>query len=473
MGEELADNLDLPLSESDIAPAVAASAATAAGSSRRRRGQQAAPEPEPETPTEVDPTRDTFATPSEPSAQQVESAPLVGPEPAVFGGINPPSSSSAPGTTPSAQIPDFPLPVEPETSAIADPLDVNEPLKPEHFLGVGADIDLWRVVRSTPFLVVALILCLVADWLLVQSWVETITFVHIPVQFSNYANLDKKAREDLWVDIETIVRSYQLRKEAWELLQKKQPDLLPGFYNTGLAFYRDSAIAWDADGKMHLRVDSDDPSTDVVRLAVFTEAFAVAAQERNKQRDMNAAKLKNDDQQLLETLQKDAALKQQIEAVDADAHRYFVIREAMQGTERFIELTDETNPLRLVARRNLMRLSTQAKAARAASEKRDELLATRAMVQRQRDDLRTEMEALRRAIDTFSSPLPADPKAITITDTRDRRTAILRNTWIGIIALYVGIFFLIHYVEHRTAETQRRERRLRRQPKAQTAGTAP
>lgn len=394
--------------------------------------------------------------------QTIEVTPLIGPEPPVFGGVDPRATHAdlaQPEATGEGQEP-----AEGGVEQIADALSADEGLKADDLLGQAPRINFGRVFRSTPFLLIMMIVSLVLGTMLVQSLVQTITYVHMVVRFANYEKLDELGREDLQLEINKLLRSYPLRAEAWKLLQARQTDkkLAPGFLNDSLIFHRLDALIWGNDGTLQLRVDCEDPATDLLRLNAVAEAFYKMAQDRNIGLEANRKKLKSDEGQQVELLRKDAALKGQAEELFSDAQRYVDVKAALGGTQRYLDLADEGNPLRLVARENLRRLTEQVTRTRQASEKRDEVLNQRVELQRQEREVQTEIDSLRRAIDSFSYPERPDSRSITVHDTRPHRQAILQWVWIGIIGAYLGLYALIHFVETHSAELKRRERRLQR-----------
>jgi hypothetical protein len=242
-----------------------------------------------------------------------------------------------------------------------------------------------------------------------------------------------------------LVRTYPVRAEAWEVLQKRNQGLPPGFLNSGLTFHRTDALVWDPSGTLRVRIDSDDPANDVPRLGALLEAFDHQAQARNQRRDDNRRQLADVQQQQLELLKKDAELKARIDESLPAAQRYMDLKAALQATQRYLELADDSNPLRLVARQNLGRLTAQVTDARGIAIERDDDLAARVGVQKGIDEATTTAARLRKEIETFAYPEPPDMKAIRVFDTRAHRTAMMNGAWVGLILLFGGTVAFLRY----------------------------
>ena len=215
----------------------------------------------------------------------------------------------------------------------------------------------------------------------------------------------------------------------------------PGFLDSGLTFHHFDSIVWEKDGHMLLRIETDDPSNDLLRLFAIAEAFDKGAQARNEQLEANRVTLRAAQTLEPQLTQRDALLKQHADDLLLDAQRYVDLKAALLGTQRYMDLAEASNPLRLVARENLRVLSAQVAQARMASEQHDELLTRRVEVQLELNALRNEIAVLHRQIDGFSYPLPPDPKTLVVVDTRDHRRTILRNTWIGIVIVFMGLWW--------------------------------
>ena len=444
---------DMPLPEAVLEQVLATDAPPAA----RSQGRRARPLPNTD---EID----TFATPSQPPADDTP-LPLIGFEPAVFGGVNP--GQHAPLSDAPAVPVDYAAQAVEATAAgveqtLEELLEVEDPLTAEDILGEAPRLDLAKTIKSTPFLVVLMLVCLAGATMLIQKAIKTVTFVEMNIEFVNYSKLDEDQRRELQAGINQMLRSYPLRADAWDVLQKKDPKLSPGFLNSGLTFHRFDSLLWEKNGRINLRVDTDDPATDLLRLSSAAEAFYNMAQTRNTTLEQNKASLKTSEASQLQLLQRDAILKQQTDDLLPEAQHYIDLKAALQGTQRYLDLAEESNPLRVVARENLRTLTGEVAAARRASERRDDLVITRVQVQREISDLRQLIATLRRDIDCFSYPLPPDPKTIAIVDTRDRRQNVLRGAWAGIILCFAGIFAGLRYGQSRSADLQRRERRTRR-----------
>lgn len=404
---------------------------------------------------------DTFATPSEPATGEIDPQSLLGPEPAVFGGINPPLQSEAASAASAG-----------EGAEVTEPLGttLDESVRGNELLADVPRIDIKRILRSTPFLLCAMIACLVGSTLFIRMAVPTETYVQTSVSFANYEKLNEQEIEELQIEISRLLRTYPLRQQAWDLLQKRSPDVPPGFLASGLTFHRLNAISWLPDGTIRLRVDSQDPTTDITRLSAVTDAFYKELEARTVKLEEYKASLAEQQKMLQENLQRDEFLKAQIDALLPDAQRYMDLKQDMQALERYVELADESNPLRLVARHALSRIALQVADARELSLKRDDLITERVAVQSARQKIEEEIARLQRAIEVWVYPKPRSDKHLVIHDTRDRQKMIVRTTWISIIVAFAGIFALIHFFESRAAERQRRERREMLKRQAQAAG---
>lgn len=405
----------------------------------------------------VPPRRD----PTEPPVESVDTfaiaepgqEPMVGGEPPVFGGVNPALAGSAAldGSTDADGL---------LLGAMTSPLE--EQLRAGELLGDAPQINIRAIVSSTPFLVALLIVTLIAATVFIRASIRTETYVHTNIRFVNFEKLDDEGRQELELEINKLLRTYPVRAEAWELLQKRSPGLIPGFLNSGLTFHRLDSLLWDPNGTLRLRVDSEDPANDIARVTAIVDAFYNQAQARNKRRDDFRKELADAQQRQFALLQLDADLKRRIDELLTGAQRYMDLKAALQATERYLELADESNPLRLVARQNLKRLGGQVAEARGVAIERDEKLATRVGVQKEIDDLTGSMAKLRRYIDTFCYPEAPDKKAMSIYDSRPQQKSVMRSAWVGLIAIFGGIIGYLRYQEYQEMAAEREARRERR-----------
>ena len=402
---------------------------------------------------------DTFAPPPESTAENADSQAtaasaadaLTGPEPAIFGGAGPAAPFSIAPETP---------PVETASAEqIASVLD--EPLRPGELFADAPRIDLVRIIRSTPFLLSTMVVCLIAVTASIRNLVQTETYVETSVHFNNYTRLNESEQADLQLEMSRLLRTLPLRTQAWEILHRKAPELHAGFLNSGLTFHRLDAILWDPDGTLRLRVDSDDPASDVMRLCAVSEAFYLQLDDRARLRDQFRDELKRLEALHTGLLQEDGRIKRRVDELLPDAQRYADLKQAMQAMERYLQLADESNPLRLVARQNLARLALQVGDARQLSLGRDELMARRIALQGRIDETADSTAKMRRRIELFAWPDPPDAKTLRIYDTRPVRTTAMRIAWLSIIMIFGATILLIHLYDQRMAEHVRRERRER------------
>lgn len=417
--------------------AAAAGQLPATGVPRHRRRATESSDPGPQT-------QDSFATPDAPEADL---------EPSIFGGTNP-RAASDPVPEDVATAPNF-------TDSLTDPLmSMEEPLGVADLLIKPVNVNLTRIILSTPFLVILMLFTLAAAVRFIQTGVQAEASARATIGFSNYTKLDEVAQEELQNEIARNLRTTTLRMAAWKIVQKNSPELRAGFLNSGLTLHRLESITWLPNGNMTLTVQTEDPAGDVVRLAAFCDAFYAVAQERNAKRDQNIRDLTAGEQKQIRLFGDDTLLKQQIDGLTPEAEHYIEFKQALQATQRYVVLADENNPLRAIAMQKLAGLSQQVDSTRRFSVQRDGVLARRVELQKQVDGLRASLAQLRRAIDTFSYPKPLDPKTIRVVDTRPRRNAIIRNTCIGIGLFFASIITLVHYAELRRkgeANTIRRQ----------------
>lgn len=396
---------------------------------------------------------DTFAVPSEKPLEKPEdpARKLTGLEPAIFGGETP--------EDPSAAIIDPDAPPEEKTNAehIGGALD--EAVRTGDLLADVPKINYAKIVRSTPFLLCAMVAMLLVATALIRLVIVTETYVRASVKFNNYTKLNEQEQANLQQEINTRLRNLPLRKRAWTILQSKAPDLRPGFLDSGLTFHRLDSIRWMPEGVVEMRVDSIDPSADLIRLRAFSEAFYQEMDDRNQKKDEFREKLKQLEQDQVELTRQEAKLKKTIDALLPEADRYNELKQSLQAMQRYVEVADESNPLRLVAMQNLARLTQQVEEAKTLSSQRDTEITNRINVQKQIADISIEIEKMRRQIDLFPWPDPPDAKTLYVRDTRDTRTTVQRATWISIIALFGLAIIGIHWHDQRTAEAARRERR--------------
>ena len=299
---------------------------------------------------------------------------LTGPEPTVFGGVNPDAPSAA------LIDPDAPPVEQTNAGQIGGALD--ESVAVGDLLADVPRIDYLGIIRSTPFLLGAMVACLIAATFVIRLVVQTETYVQTSVRFNNYTRLDEQEQGELQIAINRLLRTYPLRQQAWQILQKKAPELQPGFLNSGLTFHRLDSIEWFPEGIVLMRVDSEEPAADLIRVQAFNEAFYQQMDDRNQQRDEYRDTLKQLEQQQIELAQDDQKLKKRIDDLLPEAQRYADLKQSMQAMERYVEVADESNPLRLVARQNLMRLTLQVADARQLSLQRDDLMARHIALQK-------------------------------------------------------------------------------------------
>lgn len=399
-------------------------------------------------------SEDTFATPSQVATGEVDPESLAGPEPAVFGGANPAAQDDA-------QALDGGDVASEDAEAISEPLGtaLDDAVRGDELIPDAPKIDYARIAKSTPFLLSAMVGVLVIATYVIRMAVPTQTYVQTTVHFNNYTKLNELEVADLQVELNKLLRTYPLRAEAWQILQKKSPGIAPGFLNSGLTFHRLDAISWDDAGTVSLRIDSEDPGSDLTRLSAITEAFYSQLSGRAAKLDEYKSQLKGQQNAIFALQAQDGELKGRIDQLLPDAQRYIDLKQAMQAMERYLELADMSNPLRLVARQNLSRLVRQVNDAREVSVKRDDLLAQRVDVQKRIQTVSTELARLQRSIDVFVYPDAPDPKGLSMHDTRPHQRWILRMSWIAIVMIFAGIISIIHTLDNRAAERHRRERR--------------
>ncbi|GEM_PF-5040306 len=401
----------------------------------------------------VDLSIDTFAVPSEQPLERNEDPARVmsGPEPTIFGGVNPATASGA------VDDPNAPPVERTVAEQIGGALD--EAVQTGDLLADVPRIDYVRIIRSTPFLLCAMLASLVAATVIIRLGVQTQTYVQTSVHFNNYTKLTEVEQADLQVKINGLLRTLPLRKLAWEILQKKAPDLKIGFLDSGLIFHRLDSITWFPEGTVQLRIESDDPASDVIRVRAVSESFYQQMEKRNKERETYQDSLKELQDQQAELTRKDAALKKQIDELTPKAEPYDQLKQSMQAMERFLEVADESNPLRLVARQNLTQLTVQVSDTRQLSLQRDDLTARRIGVQKSSAATDKEIKDKQRQIELFPWPDPPDAKTLFVHDTRPFQSTVLRIAWISVIIFFGGAILVIHLQDQRTAETARRERR--------------
>lgn len=440
----------MPIEQTDKLDSSMPASAAGTGAVRPQRHPRAAV-----WPFDTGASEDTFATPSQSPTGEVDPESLVGPEPAVFGGTQPGATELDENGQPIANQ------ASDGSDTSSEPLGttLDESVRGNELLGDAPKINYARIAKSTPFLLGSLIASLIAAWWFVRMAVPTETYVQTSVHFNNYTKLNEVEVPELQTEINKLLRTYPLRATAWATLQKRSPDIKPGFLNSGLIFHRLDAITWDAAGTVYLRIASDDPASDLTRLSALTEAFYGQLADRATHLDEYRKLLKEQQVLYASLLKQDVELKAKIDELLPEAQRYMDLKQAMQAMERYLELTDESNPLRLVARQNLARLTRQVNDAREKSLKRDELLSQRVEHLRKIETSAAEVIRLKRAIDVFVYPDPFDMKTLLIHDTRPHQKLIMRSAWIALIAVFGGIFAAIHWLEARAAERARRERR--------------
>ena len=410
-------------------------------------------------PMDTGASADTFATPSEAAAGGIDADSLAGPEPAVFGGLNPSADEPVPAAEPVS---------EPLGMALDESVAGND-LLPE-----APSINFGKLFRSTSFLLGGMVATLIGSTMFVRMAVPTETYVQTAVKFTNFGKLNEIEIQDLQTEMNTALRTYPLRQQAWDLLQTRSPGVVPGFLLSGLTFHRLDAITWDNLGVLRLRVESNDPAEDITRLSAVSDAFYNHLQGRQSKlvgyKAELAAQAKLRDQQLA----RDAELRLKIDDLLPDAQHYMDLKQAMQGIERYLELSDESNPMRFVARQNLLRLSGQVGDARLLSLQRDGLVSERMAVQKKSEVVAEEITRLNRVIEVFAYPEPPDPSALLIYDTRGHQTWILRAVWFAVIALFGGLAAFLHITDHFAKERNRRSRRdmLQRKKAAPPASAA-
>ena len=196
----------------------------------------------------VDVSVDAFGVPSEQPLERNEDPNRVldGPEPAVFGGVNPETPAGA------VSDPDTP-PVE---HTIAEQIGgaLDEAVQTGDLLDNIPKIDYVRIIRSTPFLLCAMLASLIAATAIIRLAVVTETYVQTTVHFNNYTLLNEAEQGVLQKEINMILRNQPLRTEAKtilekKILEKKAPDMKPGFLNYSLVFFRLDSIVWVARGQ--------------------------------------------------------------------------------------------------------------------------------------------------------------------------------------------------------------------------------
>lgn len=398
-------------------------------------------------PAETGDSLDTFATPSE--AAPPTDVVLEGPEPAVFGGLNPD---------------------QPEGDEQNDPLGtpLEEAVRGNELLPEPPHIEWARVIRSSWFLLTSMIVLLIGGSIVIWLTVPTETWVETSITFNQYTRLTEDEALDLQLEMKGIVQTTPLRTTAKEVLTRRSPDVKrAGFLDNPHLFFRTGALTWNDDGQMRLRVDSNDPSSDIVRLSALVEAFHIEMLARNK----NLENLKRDlaEQQALlqENQRRSESLTQESDALKPDGERYFDLKERMQSLERYLQFEDESNPLRLTARLNLAQMVEEAAKSREASVRRDGLMTTRDAVDKQTVAILGEIARLERKIEVFAFASPPDPKNLTVHDTRGIQKYIMRGWWIMVIVGYGALVAGLHIIDAREAERARQERRelLRRRPK--------
>jgi hypothetical protein len=382
--------------------------------------------------------------------------PLMGSEPAVFGGLNLDAGWVGDELTDGEAV-------MMEVTAAA--MEENE-LRLVDLLGDVPQINVKAVMTSSTFLLSLLVVLLIAATVFIQASVGAETYVYTTVRFVNYDKLDEPARQELRHEINRLMRTLPVRAEAWDLLQKRRPGLIPGFLGSGLTFYRMDSLAWDRNGVLRLRVDTDDPDSDVIRLGSVVDAFYNRSLARNQRRDDSCKELADEHQKQSTLLQLDADLKKHIDEQLIGAQRYIDIKAALRATERYLQLADQSNPLRLVARQELKRLAAEVGEARGVAVERDEKVTARISVEKEIDDLAASMAQLHKNIDTFAYPEVPDQKALGVFDSRPRQKAALRGTWLGLIALFGGIIGHFRYQERQQEASEREERRRQRRQAA-------
>lgn len=405
-------------------------------------------------PAETGESFDTFSTPSE--AAETGADPIPGPEPAVFGGINPDQD---------------------ETEELNEPLGtpLEEAVRGNELIPEAPRIEWYRVIRSTWFLLASMIILLVGGTFVVWLTIPTETYVQTSIRFNQYDRLTEEEKHDLQLEMSQMVRTFPLRKTAWEVLQKKSPNVTAGFLNSGLTFHRVDAITWLPDGTLRLRVMSTEPGDDITRLAALVDAFHKEMVKRDAKLDQYKSELEQQKTTLARQQQQDQALKGEIDSLLPEAQEYSDRKQAMQAMERYLELADESNPLRLVARQNLEQLMRQVSEARELSVQRDTKLGERVTLLKEIDATQQEIARLARAIDVFVFASPPNDKALTVYDTRGTQKLIMRGMWVLIILSFGGLVVSLHLIDARAAEALRRERReLLKKSKlaAKTAATA-
>lgn len=354
---------------------------------------------------------DAFSTPDAPSPESPQ--PLLGDEPAIFGGLNPPPSSQAP------------LPPDPTAVPTAD-------VVPEEFEGdeaLGPGRGSWRpilvhAIRSSRLLAIAFVVStVIATWGILQ-WMPAEAYVHTVARLRPIPDPTAAEAERFRGEVNAVVRSYPVRAAAMKMLETASPEVPPGFLKSALSFSGGGSIQWLDDHSLRLRVNSTTPKEDSIRLAYAAAGLMQVLNDRAPLLAEQKQKVANL-QLHLKTLQEE---KKQLAEEDR-AHPT-----SAEGTDATI--------------RNTL----------------DERIAA----------TETEIQTEQRIVDLWPLPAGVDQAGVQAVDNRPVRTTTIMLTWAGLALLFGGTIVLNQWRRYREAETKRRARRelLAKQP-AERAGDVP
>ena len=353
------------------------------------------------TPEQVitNPAADAFATPSVGPAS--EPTPMSGNEPAIFGGINPPTTyAGQPSTSP------------PEVMGITPSGESSN--EDEMTTGPITRPNPYNIVRfilrsNTAMLLLLSCVLIIGTWAIVGT-VAVETYVHVSIKMRAASLPTAQEAEVSHGEINSILRAYPLRSAAKNILSKTVPNMSPGFLDNML-FFGPDAITWTDPATLSLRFNTVQPGEDALRMGAVAQAFMQVAHARDLPLQEHQQRLAN------LQLHRDELHRQQDQLQKDGQTR-------VPGT-----------------------LATTASA--------DAELAS-ALKQRM-EKTTAEIAAEQRLLDTWLQPEGIDPAGVQIYDNRILRRNLLLMLWLGLLAL-VGTPIFLNALRLRK---QRREKKRR------------
>ncbi len=340
---------------------------------------------------EVTVTVDAFATPSDSSnTTSTEPVALAGPEPAIFGGVNP------------APLPDRGTP---EVAAADDDETTPGQLLPAIRRTVAS-----KILHSNVGLTIVMLLMMAGAAALVITYVEPQTYVQATVGFRNYRNLPDDDADEFQKEINALLRTYPLRLMARETLLRTASHISPGVLDSGSLFQGNRAVEWSADGhgRLALRIDSQKPADDIVRMGAALDAFARLLQERQPRLEQARRQADNLQVHVVELKRQKAELDQQPALNTNDAEFRKTLEQRLASAEK-------------------------------------------------------DLAAAQRVVALWVDPEPIDPTASEVIDTRPLVNRLIWGLWAGIVFFFAYPMWMNYRAQRAETARLRQERRARGQ----------